>query len=79
MTAIAIASAIVAGVLGSQGFEADLSSIEDDTTGAMGAAFMDGARYTYLALAAVGLAALIAALRMKPARSERAAPPAAPS
>ena len=80
VTAIAIASAIVAGVLGSQGFEADLSTIRDDTTGAMGGAFMDGARYTYLALAGAGLAALAAALRMKTRRSEHAAPrPSAPS
>jgi len=73
VTAIAMASAVVASVFASQGFAADISAIKDDATGAMAGAFVDGARYTYLALAGVGLVALFAASRSNPPRRRRPA------
>jgi hypothetical protein len=74
VTSVALASAVVSGAIVARGFEPDLSEIADDATGGMAAAFVLGARYVYLVLAAVGVAAIVAALKMK--EPERAAPPA---
>jgi len=73
VTGIALATAIVGSVLASQGFDADMSAIKDDASGAMAGAFIDGARYTYLILACVGLAALGAAFWSRPPVRRRSA------
>ena len=74
VTGVALASAVVAGVLASRGFDADMSAIADDGTGGMAGAFVEGARYTYLTLAGVSLVAVAAAFRCKPSLRRRAAP-----
>lgn len=74
VTSVALASAVVSGAIVASGFEPDLSEIVDDATGGMAAAFVLGARYVYLTLAVAGVAAIVAALKMK--EPERAAPPA---
>jgi len=72
VTGVALASAIVAGVFASRGFDADISAIKDDATGGMAGAFIEGARYTYLALACVGFVALAAGFRSRPPVRRRA-------
>ena len=64
ITSIAVASSIVTGVLVARGFEPDIALVGDDTTGQMASAFLDGARYVYIALAVAGVAAILAAWRV---------------
>ena len=64
ITSIAVASSIVTGVLVARGFEPDVSLVGDDATGAMANAFLDGARYVYIALAIAGAAAILTAWRV---------------
>ncbi|MCH8818469.1 MAG: hypothetical protein IIC92_12155, partial [Chloroflexi bacterium] len=64
ITSIAVASSIVTGVLLARGFEPDLALVGDDTTGAMANAFLDGARYVYIALAFAGVAGILTAWRV---------------
>ncbi|MBM3956505.1 MAG: MFS transporter [Gemmatimonadetes bacterium] len=72
-TSVALASAVVSGVVLARGFEPDLSLIPDEPTGGMARAFLAGARYAYLIPAAVGLIALLAALKT---RTPQTPPPA---
>jgi MFS family permease len=67
----AIATALVVGVMASQGFEIPLNEIAE-TPGA-GAAFIDGWRAAYLAIAVASAVALAIALRY-PARNQRTLP-----
>jgi EmrB/QacA subfamily drug resistance transporter len=69
ITSIAIASSIVTGVLVARGFEPDLSLVGEDSTGAMADAFLDGARWVFIALSVVGAAAVLTAWRVTARRS----------
>ncbi len=64
ITSIAVASSIVTGVLVVRGFEPDLALVGGDTTGAMANAFLDGARFVYIAFAFAGVAGILAAWRV---------------
>lgn len=84
VTAVALVTAIVVGVMASRGFEADLSVIGESGSAEVGSAFLTGARYAYLALAGFGVVALFAALKTRdPVRrattaTETSGPPAGP-
>jgi len=65
VTSVALASAIVSGVVLARGFEPDLSLIGEESTGDMATAFLAGARYAYLIPAAVGVLALFSAFRTR--------------
>jgi len=65
VTSVALASAIVSGVVLARGFEPDLSLIGEEPTGEMAGAFLAGARYAYLIPAALGLFALFAAFKTR--------------
>ena len=65
VTAVALATAIVVGVMASRGFEADLSVIGESGSAEVGSAFLTGARYAYLTLAGFGVVALFAALKTR--------------
>lgn len=64
ITSIAISSSIVTGVLVARGFEPDISLVGEDNTGAMADAFLDGLRWVFIALAVVGVAAVLAGWRV---------------
>ena len=64
IASIAIASSIVTGVLVARGFEPDISLVGKDETGLMADAFLDGARWVFIALAVVGAAAVLAGWRV---------------
>ncbi|MDA1258838.1 MAG: MFS transporter, partial [Chloroflexi bacterium] len=64
ISSIAVSSSIVTGVLIARGFEPDISLIGDDSTGAMADAFLDGARFAFIAMALTGIVAVIAAWRV---------------
>ncbi|MCX8251600.1 MAG: MFS transporter [Dehalococcoidia bacterium] len=64
IASIAIASSIVTGVLVARGFEPDISLVGKDETGMMAGAFLDGARWVFIALAVVGAASVLAGWRV---------------
>jgi len=63
VVAVALAAAIVSGMVFARGFEPDLSLIGEESTGRMATAFLTGARIAYLVPVGVGLVALFAAFR----------------
>jgi MFS family permease len=80
--AIAVATAVVVGVMTSKGLNADLGALKDGTGAAEKAAFVEGMRIAFLAFAGVSFFAIIAAMKTSnPVISMRrgAGQPAAPS
>ncbi|MBM3958718.1 MAG: MFS transporter [SAR202 cluster bacterium] len=68
---IAIATAVVSGIIASRGYVSDLSQIGTDPTGGMAAAFVVGSRVAYLALVAFSFIGLVGALKTRdPDRGE---------
>jgi EmrB/QacA subfamily drug resistance transporter len=70
VTAIAVAAAIVAGVMISRGVSADLDAVSEDPSGPAGDAFVSGMHIVFRILIASGVMAMFAAIMAQRKRSQ---------
>jgi hypothetical protein len=70
VTAIAVAAAIVAGVMISRGVSADLDAVSEDPSGPAGDAFVSGMHIVFRILIASGVLAMFAAIMAQRKRSQ---------